>query len=219
MSPAPTDYVDVAERIRQFYERYPDGSLQSGLAPQLFMVGDKTFVAYHALAYRTPDDPRPAHGWAWEPVPGPTPFTKDSELQNAETSAWGRAIVALGFETKHIASANEVRNRQASPERGDGSGGSSPQPRSEGAKPPATEKPHTKGQMSGLKTNLAMLQEAFPEWPGEGRSWADVAKEWCRDHADAKPSSKLSMAEMNDLNEWLEAKYAELKLGGEVPFS
>jgi hypothetical protein len=32
---------------------------------------------------------------------------------NAETSAWGRAIIALGFPTKKIASAEEVRNRQA----------------------------------------------------------------------------------------------------------
>ena len=35
---------------------------------------------------------------------------------NAETSAWGRAIVALGFETKKIASANEVRARKTAGE-------------------------------------------------------------------------------------------------------
>lgn len=114
--PAPEGYVDVAQRIREFYERYPDGSLQTG-DPELFHVGDKTYVAVQALAFRAPDDRCPGSGSAWEPVPGPTPFTRDSELQNAETSAWGRAIVALGFETKHIASANEVRNRQASSER------------------------------------------------------------------------------------------------------
>ena len=41
-------------------------------------------------------------------------FTKDSELQNAETAAWGRAIVAvLASDTKEgIASREEVRNRQ-----------------------------------------------------------------------------------------------------------
>ncbi len=33
---------------------------------------------------------------------------------NAETAAWGRAIVALGFKTKKIASAQEVRARQGS---------------------------------------------------------------------------------------------------------
>ncbi len=107
------DYVDVAERIREFNAKYPEGTLQSLIQPEIVQVGDKTFVLYGAAAYRTPDDQRPGIGWAWEPVPGPTNFTRDSEVQNAETSAWGRAIVALGFETKKIASANEVRNRQS----------------------------------------------------------------------------------------------------------
>lgn len=107
----PDDYVDVAERIRQFYEKYPDGRLVTGSPPQVQEAGGKPYIWYHAKAYRTPDDPLPGDGWAAEPVPGPTAFTRDSELMNAETAAWGRAIVALGFSTKHIASANEVRNR------------------------------------------------------------------------------------------------------------
>ena len=66
-----------------------------------------------ALAYRAPDDPMPGIGTAWEPFPGRTPYTRDSELMNAETSAWGRAIVAtLAADTnKGIASREEVRNR------------------------------------------------------------------------------------------------------------
>lgn len=110
------DYVDVAERMRLFYERYPTGSLKSGHEPRLVEAGGKAFIVYHAQAFRTPDDPRPADGWAWEPVPGPTQFTKDSELMNAETAAWGRAIVACGFETKKVASRNEVQNRQPHPQ-------------------------------------------------------------------------------------------------------
>ena len=109
------DYVDVAERIGEFKAAYPDGTLQpiNGLEPfRVVEVGGKTFVTYVAAAYRTPDDPRPGIGVAWEPFPGTTPYTRDSELMNAETSAWGRAIVALGIPTKKIASAEEVRNRQ-----------------------------------------------------------------------------------------------------------
>ena len=109
------DYVDVAERIREFYEKYPDGRLVTGTLPTVVEIGGRSFVWYHARAYRTPDDPLPGDGWAAEPVPGPTQFTKDSELMNAETAAWGRAIVALGFATKKIASANEVRNRIDAP--------------------------------------------------------------------------------------------------------
>jgi hypothetical protein len=108
------DYVDVAARIAQFAEKYPEGSLQADLEP--LRNGD-TLVGWlcRAKAYRTPDDLRPGIGHAVEPVPGRTPYTKDSEAMNAETSAWGRAIIALGFQTKKIASANEVRNRQEGP--------------------------------------------------------------------------------------------------------
>ncbi len=105
------DYVDVAERISQFYERFPDGRLTMGMHPQIVDIGGKPYVWYHARAFRTPDDPLPGDGWAAEPVPGPTQFTRDSELMNAETAAWGRAIVALGFATKKIASVQEMKAR------------------------------------------------------------------------------------------------------------
>lgn len=116
--PAPEGYIDVAERLVEFRTRYPDGSLQQ-VDLQFLDFAGKTWVVYTAGAYRTPDDLRPGHGTAWEPVPGPTSFTRDSELQNAETSAWGRAIVAvLAADTKRgVASADEVRNRQAPPDR------------------------------------------------------------------------------------------------------
>jgi len=104
-------YVDVAERITAFYAKYPDGRLTRLGEPKITEVGGKLFVQYTAKAYRTPDDPVPAIGTAWEPFPGPTKFTKDSELMNAETSAWGRAIVAAGVPAKKIASRQDVQNR------------------------------------------------------------------------------------------------------------
>ena len=124
------DYVDVAQRIAEFRAKHPEGSLQPLNPEQPFEIrelagADKngkevrgTFIVYVAAAYRTPDDPRPGIGLAWERVPGLTNFTKNSELQNAETSAWGRAIIAVGAsDAKHVASANEVRNREAEQER------------------------------------------------------------------------------------------------------
>jgi hypothetical protein len=111
------DYVDVAQRIREFREKYPEGSLQPLNLEQPFeicTIGDRTFIVYVAAAYRTPDDTRPGVGIAWEPFPGGTPYTRNSELQNAETAAWGRAIVAaLAGDTKKIASRDEVTYRQA----------------------------------------------------------------------------------------------------------
>ena len=101
------NYVTVDERIEQFYAKYPEGSLQ-GEWTYIEGIG----ITYKAYAYRTADDRRPGVGHASEPVPGMTPYTKGSELANCETSAWGRAIVALGIGAKKgIASANEVRNR------------------------------------------------------------------------------------------------------------
>lgn len=116
----PLDYIDVAARIVEFRTKHSDGSLtrvapDGSLVPLEFMdFAGKTWVVYTAFAYRSPDDRLPGVGTAWEPVPGPTQFTKDSEVQNAETAAWGRAIVAaLAADTKKgIASAEEVRNRQ-----------------------------------------------------------------------------------------------------------
>lgn len=111
------DYVDVAERISIFRQKYPEGSLQPlnlEKPYEIVTVGDKTFIVYAAAAYRSPDDIRPGIGMAWEPFPGRTSFQRDSELMVCETSAWGRAIVAvLAADTKRgVASAEEVRNRQ-----------------------------------------------------------------------------------------------------------
>jgi hypothetical protein len=107
------DYIDVAARIVEFRTKHPHGSLQC-IDLKFIDFAGKSWVVYTAAAYRTPDDERPGIGTAWEPVPGPTQFTRDSEVQNAETAAWGRAMVAaLAVDTKKgIASKEEVRNRQ-----------------------------------------------------------------------------------------------------------
>jgi hypothetical protein len=89
-------YIDVASRIKLFMARYPDGSLQMD-PPEFVEVEGKKWVIGRGYAYRTPDDPRPGIGTAWEIVPGTTPFTRGSELQNLETSVWGRSIGALGI--------------------------------------------------------------------------------------------------------------------------
>ena len=115
----PLDYIDVAARIVEFRGKFPNGSLQPWKDPYIAEVkmpdgSIKSFMVYAAAAYGSPEDKLPGVGYAWEPIPGPTNFTRDSELQNAETAAWGRAMVAkLAVDTKKgIASSEEVRNRQ-----------------------------------------------------------------------------------------------------------
>jgi hypothetical protein len=107
----PPGYVEVDERIIEFRDKYPTGTLQA----EIVELRDD-LVIVKAYAYRTPDDERPGTGLASEPIPGKTNFTRDSELMNAETSAWGRALIAVGAADakRGIASANEVRNRQGS---------------------------------------------------------------------------------------------------------
>lgn len=112
-----SDYIDVATRIAEFEQKHPDGRLRPVNPDEPYKIealGGEFFIVYTAAAYRTADDPLPGIGVAWERFPGKTPYTKDSELQNAETSAWGRAIVAaLASKSRHVASAEDVRNRQA----------------------------------------------------------------------------------------------------------
>lgn len=134
------DYKDVAERIAEFSAKYPEGSLQSDLTP---LEKDGVLVGWlcRAYAYRSPSDERPGVGHAVEPVPGKTPYTRDSEAMNAETSAWGRAIIALGFRTKKIASRQEVEGRQ---EAGEGTSAPARGKRKEapnGSAPPAAGTP------------------------------------------------------------------------------
>lgn len=125
-------YREVPDRIIEFYTKYPEGRLTRLGEPSIISINvptfdedgtktgevTKTFIQYTAAAYRTEDDKVPGVGTIWEPFPGQTPYTKDSEMANAETSAWGRALVAIGILSKDekIASANEVRARSGAPE-------------------------------------------------------------------------------------------------------
>ena len=105
------DYIEVSERIKQFIELYPNGSLDSEW--HYCDRDGEQWLVVKAYAYRNQDDHRPGVGHAWEPIPGRTPFTKGSELMNGETSAWGRALAAIGIAVnKGIASANEIRSAQ-----------------------------------------------------------------------------------------------------------
>jgi hypothetical protein len=105
------DYVDVAERIRIAKELYPELSLQSTWED--ITIDGQQYIVVKAVAYRSPSDDHPGIGHAWEPVPGKTSYTKGSELMNGETSAWGRALAALGIEVRKVASKQEVQSAKA----------------------------------------------------------------------------------------------------------
>jgi hypothetical protein len=110
------DYVDVAERIAQLKEAYPEASLQPynpNKPYEIVQVEGKSYVVYTAACYRDPHDVRPGVAVAWEQIPGKG-MTAGSELMICETSAWGRAIVAaMKTATKRVASKQEVIAAQA----------------------------------------------------------------------------------------------------------
>jgi hypothetical protein len=142
------DYIPVNERIAQFIAQYPQGSLRPLWPDEPYRVlgdGETKWLVYAACAFRTPDDQAPGVGLAWEPVPGRTPYTRGSELMVAETSAWGRALAAIGIATnKSIASAEEVRSARerlgASQSAGTARGGTSTTPKTN-APQSASEEP------------------------------------------------------------------------------
>lgn len=138
MSYSMDGYVDVAERIRQLREKHPEAVLRPYNPDEPFKImaiGNRDFIVYTAACYRTPDDPMPAIAVAAEPAVGKTNFTRDSEVMNAETSAWGRAIVAcLAADTQKVASLDEVRNR-----RSEEAAASVPKHPAKGVRPPIFE--------------------------------------------------------------------------------
>ena len=88
------DYITVADRIVAFKAKYPEGTLQSVL-----LYHDNERVVMKGMAFRSPEDPCPGVGHA-EEVRAASHVNKSSAMENAETSAWGRALAALGFGVK-----------------------------------------------------------------------------------------------------------------------
>ena len=114
-------YIDVAARLQILKDMYPEASLQPMNAEKPYAIeriGDKTYIVVVAACYRDPMDARPGVGMAWQEIPGKG-FTAGSELMVAETSAWGRAIVAaIQTATKRIASKQEVKAAQMTTDEG-----------------------------------------------------------------------------------------------------
>lgn len=111
-----SNYVDVATRIKQLREKHPEAVLRPYDPANPFKIveiGGREFIVYTAACFRSPNDNCPAVAVAAEPVIGASSFTKNSEVMNAETSAWGRAIMAcLAVDEPHVASRDEVINRR-----------------------------------------------------------------------------------------------------------
>ena len=105
-------YVTVNERLTQALALWEDLRVTEA-QPRIIEVNGAMFIEVSVTVFRSPDDPMPCTAHAWEPIPGRTPYTKDSEMMNASTSALGRALGLMGIGTAgSISSADEVIARR-----------------------------------------------------------------------------------------------------------
>jgi hypothetical protein len=107
-----SNYVDVPTRLKELIERYPNASVVAD-PPCVREIDGRSFIEVTVTIHCNDEHNRMARASAWESFPGKTPYTKDSEMMNAETSATGRACGLLGIGLKSsVASLDEVRTRR-----------------------------------------------------------------------------------------------------------
>ena len=107
------EYQTVALRIQKFREAHPDWELST----EIIQADDKV-VIMQARIY-TPDGKCISTGHA-EEFRASSQINSTSALENAETSAIGRALAAAGWGGSEFASANEVVNavhQQSNPQK------------------------------------------------------------------------------------------------------
>lgn len=97
------EYMTVALRVQQFREKHPDWSIVTEIvhrdAEEVVMLATIYNSEARAIASGHAEEKRKA-----------SQINSTSALENAETSAIGRALAAAGFGGTEFASANEVQN-------------------------------------------------------------------------------------------------------------
>ena len=93
------DYETVEERIRKFYEANPDGRIITDNKTTIEDRSVSTWVVFASVFLTAGDQANnlpKATGWAFE-VDGGNGANKTAALENAETSAIGRALANAGL--------------------------------------------------------------------------------------------------------------------------
>lgn len=103
------NYVLVSDRVVYFNETYPNGSIESD-----YVLEGKT---YHFKALVIPDTDKPARKFTGhsQATIGDGMVNKTAAMENAETSAIGRALAMMGIGViESIASADEINKATGS---------------------------------------------------------------------------------------------------------
>jgi len=104
------DYETVESRIARFYKDYPDGRI---ITKNVTSIADRTVSTWvvKAIVYLTDADQErklpKATGFAFE-IDGSGMANKTSALENAETSAIGRALANAGYSGNKRTSREEM---------------------------------------------------------------------------------------------------------------
>jgi len=102
------DYETVEDRLEKFWEKYPDGRIET----EVIEAAATRFIV-KALLYRTEADARSwTSGLAFENVTE-RGVNATSALENCETSAIGRALANAGFATKGKRASREEMSKVA----------------------------------------------------------------------------------------------------------
>jgi hypothetical protein len=178
-------YITVAERIDQFYARYPDGRIVTTIVEH---DAERGFILMRAEVYRNPDDAMPAAtGHAYE-IKGEGYVNKTSHIENCETGCVGRALANCGFEVKRGIASREDMERSAARE-------------SQAATKPA---PVAGGTV--IATELQVRQ--IDEYESSLEEY-DVTRKFLHDKLEEKyktrEPARLTTSEASDYLEWLKA--------------
>ena len=102
------DYVTVNERILAFYEKYPEGILRADI-----VTHTDSLVVVKAYAYRGADYELPCTGHSQMSIPGPTSFTRGSEIETPNISV-GTRTRSDGLRRRSAASPRRRRSLTSS---------------------------------------------------------------------------------------------------------
>jgi hypothetical protein len=131
-------YKMVAERHARFVEEHPNGVVINNLRAHAVHPDGTGYVVMETQVWKERADADAGKmpdgvGHAGMPIPGPTNFTRNSEVENAETSSLGRALAMIGYHAKEtMASEDEIQAK---------GGSSAPAPTRRGAAPKVVAPP------------------------------------------------------------------------------